>query len=199
MVLIAGLFGHRRPDDPAWIQWLHAASQWIGAHWAVLAVLIPIAGLIVAAIVSHYLALARENRSRRLTRGEVRVRVHADLAARLLSHCTYVQTAIDDPALDPAAWRPGNTSLRRRAEMADAVDALGAEYVSFMAAIEKERRTIDGLVRLGAQTRDRLSERIHAGAFDIIETYVPFICDFGETQQARRLSKLAGDARARRA
>lgn len=198
MVLIAGLFGHRRPDDPAWLQWFHGAAQWVGAHWAVLAVVIPVLGLILAGIVNHYLALSRENRARRVSRGEVRARVHADLAARLLSHCSYVQAAIGNPEADPSAWRPGNTSLRKRSEMPDAIEVLGKNYVSFMAAIEKERRTIEALVRLGGQTRTRLEERIATGAADIIETYVPFIGDFGEVQQARRLSRFAGGARGQR-
>lgn len=197
-VLIAGLFGHRHADDPIWVAALHAVAQWIGTHWAAIAVIVPVLGLIVAGIVNHYLALAREKRARRVMRDDVRARVHADLAARLLSHCSYIQTAIGDRDADPSAWRPGNTALRRRAEMPDAIEALGGDYVGFMAAIESERRTVDALVRLGIQTRDRLSERIGAGASDIIETYVPFICDFGEAQQARRLSRFAGGVRGRR-
>jgi hypothetical protein len=187
--LVAGIFGHRRPDDPLVVQWLHAAAQWSGEHWAVLAVVIPVAGLIAAGIVNHYLALSRDNRARRVVRGEVRARVHADLAARLLSHCSYVQAAIGNPEADPIAWRPGNASLRTRAEMPDVVDALGKEYVSFMAAIEKERRSIDLLGGNGRQ------ERIDDAARGVIEAYVPFICDFGEERQGRRLAAASESAK----
>ena len=150
-----------------------------------LAVIIPVAGLIAGGIVNHYLALARDGRARRLVRGDVRARVHADLAARLLSHCSYIQSGIGNPETDAGAWRPGNASLRTRAEMPDVVDALGKDYVSFMAAIEKERRTIDLLARNGARGR------IDEAARDVIEAYVPFLCDFGESRQAGRLSELA--------
>jgi hypothetical protein len=186
--LVAGLFGHRRSDDPLLVQWVHAATQSAAEHWAALAVVVPVAGLIVAGVVNHYLALVRDNRARRLGRGELRARVHADLAARLLSHCSYVQAAIGNPQADASAWRPGNAALRTRAEMPDVVEALGKEYVSFMAAIEKERRTTDPVARGG----ERL-ERIEAAARDIIETYVPFICDFGEERQGRRLAQIARD------
>jgi hypothetical protein len=184
--LVAGIFGHRRPDDPLAVQWFHAAAQWCGEHWAVLAVVIPVVGLIAGGIVNHYLALARDSRARRLVRGDVRARVHADLAARLLSHCSYIQSGIGNPETDAGTWRPGNASLRTRAEMPDVVDALGKDYVSFMAAIEKERRTIDLLARNG-----RPSGRMDEAARDVIEAYVPFLCDFGEGRQARRLSELA--------
>jgi hypothetical protein len=187
--LFAGLFGHRRSDDPLVVQWLHAATQWAGDHWAALAVIIPVVGLIAAGIVNHYLALARDSRARRLGRSEVRARVHADLAARLLSHCSYVQSSIGNPEADPSAWRPGNASLRARAEMPDVVDTLGSDYVSFMAAIEKERRTIDVIARNGER-----SERIDAAARDVIEAYVPFICDFGEERQGSRLAEMTNKA-----
>jgi hypothetical protein len=176
-------------------------GQWTATHWAALALIVPVLGLIAAGIVNHYLALSRENRTRRLGRSELRARVNADLAARLLSHCAYVQGAIGNPQADPSAWRPGNTALRKRGEKPDVVEALGRDYVSFMAAIEKERRTIDALLR---QTDGRMSaspdpvaERVSVGAREIVETYVPFICDFGEERQARRLSQAASDARHR--
>jgi hypothetical protein len=186
VVLLAGLFGHRRaPDDPVAVQWLHATLQWASAHWAALAVIIPVAGAIAAGIVNHYLAVARENRARRLTRGDVRARVYADLAARLLSHCSAIYAAVVNPgAADPQSWRVGNAGLRTRSETHDVVDALGQHYVSFMAAIEQERRTIDALARTG----------VAAGAVHIIELYVPFIDEFGEPVQARRLKKFASEA-----
>ncbi|MGA8533165.1 MAG: hypothetical protein WB615_03535 [Candidatus Tumulicola sp.] len=171
------------------MQWFRAAIQWAGDHWAVLAVVIPVVGLIVAGIVNHYLALARDDRARRLGRSELRARVHADLAARLLSHCTYVQSAIGDEGADAGNWRPGNASLRTRAEMSDVVDVLGREYVSLMAAIERERRTIDALPRGGGRR-----EGIDAAARDVIETYAPFIASFGEARQAQRLRALASDS-----
>ena len=81
------MFGHRRPDDPAYVVWIHNAQQWLTAHWGVLAVLIPVCGAILAGILNHYLAVARENRSRRINKGDVRGRVYKDLAARLMIHC----------------------------------------------------------------------------------------------------------------
>jgi hypothetical protein len=199
VVLIGGLFGHRGPDDPVWLREFHAVTQWTAAHWAALALIVPVLGLIAAGIVNHYLALSRENRARRLSRSELRARVHADLAARLLSHCAYVQGAIGHPQADPRAWRPGNTTLRKRGEKPDVVEALGHDYVPFMAAIEKERRTIEELEHQldGRGAPDRVAERVGAGAREIVETYVPFICDFGEERQARRLSQAASDARHR--
>jgi hypothetical protein len=162
----------------------------------VLAVVIPVAGAIVAGIVNHYLALARENRARRVGRSELRARVFADLAARLLSHCSYVQSSIGNGRFEPSAWRPGNEKLHERAEMTDVVEALGKDYVPFMAAIESERRVIDALARLdpGAKTYAR---RVAQGAFDVVDAYAPFIGDFGEERQAVRLRKIAGDVRKR--
>jgi hypothetical protein len=192
-VLLAGLFGRRHPGDPVAVQWLNAATQWVAAHWTVLAVLIPVAGLIAAGVVNHYLAVARDNRARRVSRGEVRSRVYADLAARLLAHCSEIRSAIGNPRATPAGWRDGNSALRARAEMPDVIETLGREYVSFMAAIDRERRTIDAFERHGAPAR----EQIDRGAADVIETYVPFISQFGETQQAHRLRRFASDARAR--
>lgn len=187
-VLLAGLFGHRHAAQAEVSSPVQDAIQWAGAHWAVLAVLIPVAGALVAAIVNHYLAVARENRTRRMTRGEVRARVYADLAARLLSHCSAVYAGLVNPATaDPTAWRSTNVSLRARAQMPDVVDALGRQYVSFMAAIEAERRTLDAIGR----------NRIGAGAAAIIEAYVPFIDAFGEPEQARRLQKYTKQCLAR--
>ena len=185
IVLLAGLFGHRRPDDPFYVQWIHTATQWVGAHWAVLGVLIPVAGAIAAGIVNHYLAVARENRARRFTQGALRARVHADLAARLLAHCTQIALAVDAGRPDPHAWRSGNADLRRRGEMHDVIEVLGTQYVTFMAAIEHERRALDAL-EAGRTDRRRVSQ----SASTIVAAYVPFICDFGEERQARRLARM---------
>jgi hypothetical protein len=189
--LIAGLFGHRRPDDPLPVRWLDAATQWAGDHWTILAVIIPVTGLIVAGVINHYLALARDARARRLGQGDVRARVHADLAARLLAHCSYIQTTVGDPAGHANDWRPGNASLRARAEQPDVIEVLGKQYVSFMAAIEKERRAIETTARDG-QPRKHFAR----AACDVVETYTPFICDFGEPVQGRRLAAIAREASA---
>jgi hypothetical protein len=185
--LLAGLFGHRHtePVSPV-IAPFSNAMQWAGAHWAVLAVIIPVGGAIVAGLLNHYLALARENRSRRVSRKETRARVYADLAARLLSHCSAVYGGLVNPvSADPVAWRSANASLRARSQMHDVVDALGGEYVSFMAAIEDERRRLatfsSGSVPAG-------------GIAHIIESYVPFIDRFGEPVQAKRLQTFARQA-----
>ena len=177
-VLIAGLFGHRRPDDPLYVQYEHAIVQWVGAHWAVLAVVIPVGGAILAGIINHYLALSREKRVRAMDLRAVRARVYADMAARLLAHCSRVATEAESGGVDVEAWRRANAALHARAQTVDVVDALGAQYVGFMAAIDQERRTIDRLADKGVGTT--------------IVAYVPFIAAFGEKQQAARLRKLAG-------
>ncbi|HVA34340.1 MAG TPA: hypothetical protein VNG31_09345 [Candidatus Baltobacteraceae bacterium] len=179
-MLIAGLFGHRAAPEPAYAQWLHAVGQWIGAHWATLAVLIPVGGAILAGIVNHYLALARENRARRTARNELRNHVYADLAARLLAHCSGLIRAIE---FDVGAWRDGNAALRARAQKADTIDALDERYVSFMAAVEQERRIVEELRTSGRGAAE--------GAHRVLMLYVPFIAEFGEATQARRLEKHA--------
>jgi hypothetical protein len=136
-------------------------------------VVIPVAGAIVAAIVNHYLAVARENRSRALDRKAVRARVHADLAARLLDHCARLQNSMVRGNVDLQSWRAGNASLHARAQRPDVVEALGRDYVAFMAAIECERRAIG-----------------HDDPRRSLEAYVPFIAAFGEETQARRLQRL---------
>ncbi len=183
MPLIAGLFGHRHPAaaDPAVVAWYHQASAWAMAHWAVLAVVIPVAGGIAAGVINHYLALLRENRTRKLTLRETRARVHADLAARLLGHCARVAHEASNGSVDAAAWRASNAALHDRAQRSDVVDALGKSYVAFMAAIEWERRAIG-----------------HEAPHRSLEAYVPFIADFGEGAQARRLQRtLRSNARGR--
>jgi hypothetical protein len=107
----------------------------------------------------------------------VRSRVYADLAARLLGHCARIASEAESGSVDLDAWRRGNAALHSRAQTGDVVDALGAQYVSFMAAIDKERRTID---RSGSK-----------GVGSVLESYVPFIAAFGEERQAARLRKLA--------
>jgi len=177
-VLLGGLFGHRRPPDPAYVTWLHAALQWSNDHWQVLAVVIPVAGGIAAGIVNHALAVSRENRSRRLVRSDTRARVHADLAARLLAHCSYLQRACASAQLDAAAWRRSNAGLRARAEMTDSIDVLGPRYVTFMATIERERRIVEENGVYG-----------HDGVREVMRLYAPFIAEFGEPVQARRLER----------
>ena len=179
-MLIAGLFGHRAAPEPAYAHWLHALGQWIGAHWPTLAVLIPVGGAILAGIVNHYLALARENRARRTARRELRSHVYADLAARLLAHCSGLIRAVE---LDVGAWRDGNAALRVRAQETDAIDALGERYVSFMAAIEQERRIVEELRSSGRGAAE--------GAHRVLLLYVPYVAEFGEAAQARRLEKHA--------
>jgi hypothetical protein len=152
----------------------HVAIAWASAHWQVLAVVIPVGGALLAGIVNHYLAVARENRARRLNQRDVRARVYADLAARLLRHCTRVHAASANGTLDFANWRAENASLHARAQLSDVVDALAGDYVGFMAAIEHERRAAGN----GADPRQAL------------EAYVPFIAAFGETTQASRLKRL---------
>lgn len=155
------------------VAWYHDALVWSTAHWTVLAVVIPVAGAIVAGILNHYLAVARENRSRRLNTRDVRARVHADLAARLLQHCTRLHNAIENGRVDAQSWRDENAKLHARAQSPDVVEALGGRYVGFMAAIEHERRALGN----GDPRR-------------ALEAYVPFISAFGQSAQARRLQKL---------
>jgi len=177
-LLLAGLFGHRRSPDPFYVTWWHAVAQWTGDHWQVLAVVIPVAGAIAGGILNHSLTVSRENRSRRLVRSDTRARVHADLAARLLAHCSYLQRASAAAQLDAATWRRSNASLRARAEMTDLIDVLGPRYVSFMATIERERRIVE---EEAIAANDSVRE--------VVRLYVPFIAEFGEPVQARRLER----------
>ncbi len=177
-LLIAGLFGHRRAADPFYATWLHGAAQWTSGHWQVVAVVVPVAGGIAAGIINHALSVSRENRSRRLARSDARSRVHADLAARLLAHCSYLQRASAAAQLDPSAWRRGNANLRARAEMTDSIDVLGPRYVTFMATIERERRIVEEQAVVA-----------NDGVREVIKLYAPFIAEFGEPVQARRLER----------
>ncbi|HTU83014.1 MAG TPA: hypothetical protein VMF61_12840 [Candidatus Acidoferrales bacterium] len=176
IVVIAGLFGHRHLVESVPSAWYHAARVWATSHWAVLAVVIPVAGGLAVGFVNHCLALARENRARKLNLRDVRARVHADLAARLLAHCTRLHQQAWSGSIDGAGWRAANEALYARAQRHDVVDALGRSYVSFMAAIESERRAIG-----------REDPRSSAQA------YVPFIEAFGERRQARRLQRLLNE------
>jgi hypothetical protein len=178
-VLFAGLFGHRRAADPFYVSWMHAIAQWTSDHWQVLAVVIPVAGGIVAGILNHVLSVSRDNRSRRLARSDARSRVHADLAARLLAHCSYLQRASACAQIDTAAWRRSNASLRARAEMTDSIEVLGPRYVRFMATIERERRIVE-----------EQAVAANEGVREVVRLYAPFIAEFGEPVQARRLERV---------
>jgi hypothetical protein len=179
-ILLAGLFGHRRAVDPWYVAWWHTVATWTSDHWQILAVVIPVGGGLLAGILNHYLSVSRENRTRRLSRTDLRTRVHADLAARLLAHCSYVQRAYHANSLDASAWQRGNASLRERAESADLIDVLGPRYVSFMAAIERERRILEELA-----TNSKAAD----GVREVLKLYAPFIAEFGEPSQARRLER----------
>ncbi|MBV8490957.1 MAG: hypothetical protein JO199_10565 [Candidatus Eremiobacteraeota bacterium] len=176
-----GLFGHHHQSngtvsggvESGAASWYHVALAWASSHWQVLAVVIPVAGAIAGGILNHYLAVARENRSRRLQIRDVRARVHADLAARLLRHCSRMHAALANGTLDVQTWSAENAGLHARAQQPDVVDALAGEYVAFMAAIEHERRSVSA----GDPRR-------------ALEAYVPFISAFGEPAQARRLQKM---------
>jgi hypothetical protein len=166
------------------VPWYQPALQWAGAHWAVLAVVIPVAGAIATGIMNHFLAVARENRARKRELSDRRSRVHADLAVRLLTRCVALQTVATGTQPDLQSWREENAHLRARAEMPDVIETLGTEYAPFVAAIEQERRTIERL-SAAAQTSGA------SGALDIIQYYASFIHDFGEPTQAKRLQKFA--------
>jgi hypothetical protein len=184
-VLVAGWFGHRRPDDPVYVQWFHAAQQWLTAHWGVLAVLIPVGGAIVAGIMNHYLAVARENRARRISLGAVRGRVYKDLAARLMIHCRELQVAIADPrSVDSETLRQSNAALKKRTEARDVVEGLGSRYVAFVATIDEERRSLN---HIDGRTGTTIAARAILG-------YAPFVAEFGEEQQSRNLKKFAQKA-----
>jgi len=180
--VIAGLFGHRRTAaEPPYLQWLHAAVHWCGAHWQILAVVIPVAGALVAGIMNHSLAVAREKRARQVRSNDLRTRVHADLAVRLLAHCSELTGALRGDAVDLAAWSARNARLRARSESEDVIEALGRDYVAFVAAIEKERRAIAALAAKSQPS---------AAARTAVQLYAPFIADFGEPTQAHRLRNL---------
>jgi len=180
------LFGHRRPDDPVYVQWFHTAQGWLAAHWGVLAVIIPVGGAIVAGIMNHYLAVARENRTRRISKGDVRGRVHKELAARLLIHCRELQVAIADPgSIDSETLRRSNAGLKKRTESEDVVEALGSHYIAFVAAIDEERRSLNHVTAKGGGS---------AIAARAIYTYAPFVTEFGEERQGRSLRKFAEKA-----
>jgi hypothetical protein len=172
------LFGHRRPDDPAYVTTFHAVQQWLTAHWGVLAVVIPVCGAILAGIVNHYLAVSRENRARRISRRDVKGRVYKDLAARLLIHCRELQVAVVDPAsVSSEALRRSNGKLKARTESEDVVEALGSHYIAFVATIDEERRSLNHAAGKGGT----------AIAARAILAYAPFVIEFGEQIQGQNL------------
>ena len=187
--LIAGLFGHRHAAESAAVQWYHTALAWMTAHWGVLAVVIPVAGAILAGIFNHYLALARENRTRRLTRVEVRGRVSTELAAKLLVHCRDLGSIIGDDTLDLRTCRSGNQMLHQRCAATDVVEALGKKYLDLVGALDRERREFDALER-SAPTTIQVAEC----AYRAIGSYLPFVHEFGEGKQARQVEREAGRA-----
>jgi hypothetical protein len=151
----------------------------------VLAVVIPVCGAIFAGIINHYLAVARENRSRRLNKGDVRGRVYKDLAARLMVHCRELQVAVADPgSVDSETLRRSNSGLKKRAESEDVVEALGSRYVPFVAAIDEERRSLN---HLGGNGGTAIAARAILG-------YAPFVTQFGEETHGRNLRKFAEKA-----
>jgi hypothetical protein len=179
------LFGHRRPDDPAYVVWIHTVQQWLTAHWGVLAVLIPVCGAILAGILNHYLAVARDNRSRRISKGDVRGRVYKDLAARLMIHCRELQVAVADPgSVDSETLRRSNAGLKKRTETEDVVEALGSHYVPFVAAVDEERRSLN---HIGGNGGTAIAARA-------ILAYAPFVTMFGEERHGRSLRKFAEKA-----
>jgi hypothetical protein len=164
---------------------MHTAQQWLTTHWGVLAVLIPVCGAIVAGIMNHYLAVARENRARRVRKGDVRGRVYKDLAARLMIHCRELQVAVADPgSIDSESLRRSNAALKARTEFDDVVEALGAHYVPFVATIDEERRSFN-------HAEGKPGTAIAARA---ILGYAPYVEQFGEPTQGRNLRKFAQKA-----
>jgi hypothetical protein len=148
----------------------------------VLAVIIPVCGAILAGIVNHYLAVSRENRSRRITNRNVRGRVYKDLAARLLVHCRELQVAVADPgSVDSETLRRSNAGLKKRVESEDVVEALGPHYVAFVGAIDEERRSLNHVSGNGGK----------AIAARAILSYAPFVAQFGEESQSRTMRKFA--------
>jgi hypothetical protein len=147
----------------------------------VLAVVIPAGGAIAAGVMNHYLAVARENRARRLSLRDVQSRVYADLSVRLLHHCSALQGVMRGGPHDLEAWRERNAALRARSESEDVIQSLGHEYVHFVAAIEHERRALANFAR----RQPRFTAR------DVVAHYVPFIAQFGQPGEAGRLKKLA--------
>jgi hypothetical protein len=165
--------------------WIHNAQQWLTAHWGVLAVIIPVCGAILAGIVNHYLAVSRENRSRRISKGDVRGRVYKDLAARLMIHCRELQVAVADPAsVGSETLRRSNAGLKKRTDNEDVVEALGSHYVPFVAAIDEERRSLN---HVGGNDGTAIAARA-------ILTYAPFVSQFGEEIHGRNLRKFAEKA-----
>ena len=160
-------------------------QQWLAAHWGVLAVVIPVCGAILAGILNHYLAVSRENRSRRISKGDVRGRVYKDLGARLLIHCRELQVAIADPgSVDSETLRRSNAGLKQRTESEDVVEGLGSYYIAFVAAIDEERRSLN---HLGSSGGTAIAARAILG-------YAPFIAQFGQEKQSRDLRKFAEKA-----
>jgi hypothetical protein len=184
-VLLAGLFGHRRPDDPFYIQWLHTIAQWLSSHWTTLAVVIPVAGALAAGLLNHYLAVSRENRSRRISHVDVRGRVHKEIAARLILHCRELSAAIDEPrAADTGSLRADNAALTLRCREQDVVEALGTRYVAFVDALDRERRTLERFDRRDVRGIPDVAGRA-------ISDLLPFIAEFGESKRAREFRSFA--------
>jgi len=131
---------------------------------------------------NHYLAVARENRARRISKGDVRGRVYKDLAARLMIHCRELQVAVADPGtVDSESLRRSNAALKSRTESADVVEALGKRYIAFVATVDEERRSLN---YAGSKGGTAIAARA-------ILAYAPFVSEFGEETQGRNLRKFA--------
>ncbi len=184
-MLLAGLFGHRQVAQPLLVAWTHALGNWIGNHWQLLAVIIPVVGAIALAFVNHYLALARDARARRLQRTDAFARVRKELAARLIVHAEELRAAANDPrAADLAGLRRTNDALTERSRNDEVVQTLGTRYVAFAGALDRERRA---LARLDGEA----PERVRTICARAVLEFVPFIAEFGEGARALPLRAFA--------
>jgi len=184
------LFGHHHAAPTIASRISETASGILHLPLAVWLTIIPVAGGLIVAYVTHRLnlsrdraAIRREDDLRRASEQRAATRVRADFSFRLVRHRDALRVAASGE-MEPL--ESGHADLVRRAAEADVIDVLGEQYLAFMAVLQREetalielRRTIRGNRPLGADLRTTLRE--------LEEAFERYVALFALPESAARL------------
>lgn len=181
------LFGHHHAQPTLSDRLADAGSAIAHLPLAFWLTVLPIAGGLAIAYVTHRLNVSRDRQAverdeRRRLADDERVinRVHTDLTLRLTRHRDALRNAARDGNL--ASLAATHAALARRAAEPDVIDVLAKRYLPFMAILEREERTLATLARGANELTPDVG---HADEFARLETaYDPYLDLFAPRERS---------------
>jgi hypothetical protein len=157
---------------------------------AVWLTIIPVAGGLIVAYVTHRLnvsrdraAIRREDDLRRASEQRAATHVRADFSFRLVRHRDALRAAASGE-IEPL--ESGHDDIVRRAAKADVIDVLGEQYPAFMAVLQREEAALTAL-RRAIRANQPVGADLRATLTGLEEEFERYVALFALPQSPARL------------